>query len=269
VQKRYCKPYTPVFDLRNVHVVVTRPAHQAQCLCELIESHGGYAIPFPVLEIVPKIDDEFLQVINHLKEYQLALFISPNAVNLALPAIMDQGGLPSGLQVGAVGKATAAALVAQGCSVDISPQDKFDSESLLALPAMQAVKNKKIVIFRGEGGRELLATTLRQRGAEVQYAECYRRIKPAIDPEPLLALWTQQKLDIIVTTSTEGLCNLMEMVGNAGRDALLTTPLLVVSERMAAEARRLGFKAPVVTAAKAGDQDILLALRQWARQTRQ
>lgn len=259
----------PQNNLHNIHVVVTRPAHQAKGLCDLIEQHGGQAILFPVLEIAANIDDEFLQLISHLNEYQLALFISPNAANLALPAINAHGGLPAGLRIGAVGKATAAALAAQGCTVDIFPEDKFDSESLLGLPAMRAVKNQKIIIFRGQGGRELLAETLRQRGATVQYAECYQRIKPDSDPQLLLDQWAQHKLDIIIITSAQGLTNLIELVGVAGRDDLMATPLLVVSERMVEEARQMGIKSSIVVAAKASDQDILQALTSWAHQSEQ
>ena len=129
--------------LQNLHVMITRPAHQAKGLCELIELNGGRTILFPVLEIEPKIDGEFLQRVQHLNECHLALFISPNAANLAIPAIKAQGGLPSGLKIAAVGKATAAALSAQGCDVDIFPKDKFDSESLLALPELHKVRNRK------------------------------------------------------------------------------------------------------------------------------
>ena len=242
--------------------------HQAQRLCELIEQQGGHAVPFPVLEIVPRIDQEFLQLIQHLSEFHLALFISPNAVNLALPAIKALGGLPANLQIGAVGKATAAALATFGCSVDLVPTDSFDSESLLALTALQTVQNKNIIIFRGEGGRELLANTLRDRGATVQYAECYQRVKPSTDPQLLLTLWAQHKLDIIIVTSMEGFANLSDMVGSMGRDALMSTPLLMVSNRMAEEARRLGVKSSIVIAAKPGDQDVLETLVCWARQQR-
>lgn len=254
------------YDLQNIHVVVTRPVHQAKGLCELIERHGGHAIMFPVLEIVPKIDGEFLSLVSHLSEYQLALFISPNAVNLALPAIKGHGGIPAGVQIGAVGRATASALNAQGCNVDIFPESKFDSESLLALPALQKVQNQRIIIFRGEGGRELLADVLRERGATVQYAQCYQRVKPNHDPQPLLERWVQHQLDIIIVTSVEGLNNLVDMVGSAGRKPLLATPLLTVSERMTEQARQLGFKSPIICAAKAADEAMVDALTDWVKQ---
>lgn len=253
-------------DLQGLHVVVTRPAHQANKLCDLIETHGGQAIRFPVLEIVPKIDSEFLQHIQHLNDYQIALFISPNAVRHALPAIEAHGGLPPHIRIGAVGKATAAALTEQDYPVHIFPEEAFDSESLLALAALQDVRDKNIIIFRGVGGREHLADTLRKRGAQVCYAECYQRCKPKHDAQELLQRWAQHTLDIIIITSVEGLRNLMDMVGPDAGPRLFATPLVVVSERMVEEARQLGFKDTIICAAKAGDQQVLDALLQWRRQ---
>lgn len=256
----------PVAELQGVHAVVTRPAHQAQGLCERIEAEGGIAVRFPVLEIVPKIDAEFLEFIGHLTDYHVALFISPNAVNCALPPIKEGGGFPAHLRIGAVGKATADALRAWDCPVSIFPQQRFDSEALLALPALSEVQGKNIVIFRGVGGREHLADTLRQRGAQVHYAECYERRKAPSDPGILRRQWAQHSLDIFIVTSVEGLKYLMELAGDAAREELLHTPLLVVSDRMAQQARQWGFKSDIICAAKASDPEVVEALRQWTRQ---
>lgn len=258
--------FTPVHDLQGRYVVVTRPAHQADSLCELIETHGGHAIRFPVLKIEPKIDSEFSAIVRHLKEYDLAVFISPNAVRHAWPEIKAHGGKPAHLKVAAVGKATASALAQRGCTVDIFPQQQFNSEALLALPLLQNVRGNKVVIFRGEGGRELLAQTLKERGASVDYAQCYRRTRPNIDPQPLLEGWAKHKLDILTVTSGEGLENLVNMVGTAGVEKLKNTPLVVVSERMAESAKQLGFHSSILIAVKASDDEILNAVASWVRQ---
>lgn len=252
--------------LQGIHAVVTRPAHQAQDLCDLIEKEGGQAIRFPVLDIVPKIDAEFLHLIEHLSDYHMAIFISRNAVDLALPAINSRGGLPKHLRIGAVGNATANALAKWNCPVNLCPRDTFDSESLLALPELKAVQGKNIVIFRGVGGREHLAESLRGRGAVVHYGQCYERRKPEGNSRVLLEHWAQHSVDIIIITSIEGLMNLVEMVGKEAHEYLFNTPLLVVSERMAQEARRLGFSAPIICAAKAADEQMVDALCHWAQQ---
>jgi uroporphyrinogen-III synthase len=255
--------------LDGIHVVVTRPAHQAEPLCELIEQQGGQAIRFPVLEIVePRDHDALFAIIDRLANFDLAIFISPNAVHRALNLIDARGGLPPALAIAAVGRASAKALAQHGCTAVITPQQKFDSEALLTMGELQQVTGKRIVIFRGEGGRELLADTLRARGAQVDYAECYRRAKPDTDVNPLLQHWVRNEVDIIIVTSNEGLHNLYELVGELGRQWLMKTPLVVVSERTAELARQMGFTQPSIIATKASDDALLQALIDWAQAPR-
>lgn len=253
-------------DLQGIHIVVTRPAHQADDLCQLIESEGGSVIRFPVLGIAePKDSRKLDDVIDRLAQFDVAIFISPNAVSHAMKKISDRDGLPRHLQIAAVGQATAKSLASYGLVVDLFPKDSFNSEALLAMTQLQQVEGKKIVIFRGEGGRELLADTLRERGAHVEYAECYRRIRPDNDVQPLLQQGEKNEVDIIIVTSNEGLHNLMDMVGVAGRHWLLQTPLLLVSQRTAELARQLGFTQTPIIATKASDDAILQSLIEWRR----
>jgi len=250
--------------LDGLHVVVTRPAHQAEALCDLIEQQGGHAIRFPVLEIVePRDHDALYAVIDRLPDYDLAIFISPNAVHRAMNLISARAGLPPSLAIAAVGRASAKALNQHGCSEVISPQQKFDSEALLAMAELQQVAGKRIVIFRGEGGRELLADTLRERGAHVDYAECYRRAKPDTDVNPLLQHWVRNEVDIIIVTSDEGLHNLYELVGELGRQWLMKTPLVVVSERTRVLAQQMGFTQTPILATKASDETLFQAVMDW------
>src|SRR5947208_2064641 len=93
---------------------------------------------------------------------------------------------------------------------------------------------------RGEGGRSLLGDTLAARGARVEYAECYRRVRPQTDSGPLLTAFAEGAVHAVTVSSAEGLENLLEMLGAAGREHLGKTPLFVPHPRVAAEARRLG-----------------------------
>lgn len=255
--------------LAGTHVVVTRPAHQADNLCHLIEAQGGCPIRFPVLEIAAPRDLARLDgIISRLSEFDIAIFISPNAVSHAMVNIAGKGGMPPHVQVAAVGQASAKALAAYNQLIDLYPKDSFNSEALLDLDELKQVAGKKIVIFRGEGGRELLADTLTQRGAEVEYAECYRRVKPNIDVQPLLQHWQHGEVDIIISTSNEGLQNLLEMVTESGRQMLLNTQLLLVSERSAEFAQQLGFTQPPIIATKASDEALLQALIEWRQSKR-
>lgn len=190
--------------LAGVAVVVTRPAAQNQALCQMIAAAGGEAHALPVLAIAGLAATSALRAqLGQLRSYQLAIFISANAVEYARQLLADTW--PPPLSVAAVGKATARALMASGVQQVLQPTAGFNSESLLALPELQQVAGKKIIIFRGQGGRELLADSLRQRGAQVDYAEVYRRIRPEVSLRTLLAL---PKVDFITATSNESLQNL-------------------------------------------------------------
>ena len=259
---------TSTFPLANTVVLVTRPAHQAKYLCALIEAEGGQAIAFPVLEIQDLQDNSAVtRLIERLDEFDIAIFISANAVIKAMDLILPQRDWPSHLQIAVVGARTAAALQEYGVTVDICPEEKFNSEALLGLPEMQDMAHKKIVIFRGEGGRELLADTLCQRGATIEYAEVYRRSKPADTPghvTPNLAeLLRTGKINIIVVTSNEGLRNLWELAGTGGQEVLAHMPLAVISARIAAAAQELGVKHPVSIAPEANDEGLLAAIKAW------
>lgn len=247
--------------LENIRVLVTRPEHQAQRLCELIETRGGQAILFPVLEITEPEDPAALaHIIERLDDFDIAIFISVNAVTQALNIILAQRPLPLHLRLATVGLRTAKELEQFGLCADICPSERFNSEALLELADMHEVAGKNIVIFRGEGGREFLADTLKQRGAGVEYAQVYRRAKPQTDCTMLLNALEQGKIDIITVTSNEGLCNLFEMAGVSGQDHLRRIPLAVISERTATLARELGFHHPACVSTAASDEALLEAI---------
>ncbi|MCX8016916.1 MAG: uroporphyrinogen-III synthase [Rhodocyclaceae bacterium] len=147
-----------------------------------------------------------------------------------------------------VGKSSEQALRRHGLDDVVAPQERFDSEALLALPAFADVAGLRVVIFRGDGGRDLFGDTLKSRGAHVDYVTCYRRVKPALDPAPLIRLWQEGRLDAITLTSSEGLRNLWEMVGKLGQSWLKKTPTFVPHARIAEQARDLGLARVILTA---------------------
>lgn len=239
--------------LAGKRILVTRPAVQAVHLGKLIQNAGGEAVIFPAVEIADPPNPQALdKLINDLPQFDLAIFISPTAVSRAFLRITAW---PAKLRAAAIGQGGAQALRRAGVQSIIAPESGNDSEALLALPAMQQVNGQRIVIFRGEGGRELLANTLRQRGAQVEYAECYRRIKPQADIAPLLA----QHLDAIVVTSREGLQNLRELLGE-NWPVFQKQAFFVPHPRIAEAAHLLGVEKTVVTTN--GDKGCIKALLQ-------
>jgi len=252
----------PSDELRGLAVMVTRPAHQARTLCEMIESQGGHVICFPVLEIADIEDPEAVAAqVNRLDAYDIGIFVSANAVAKGVPMVLTRRRWPADTRIAAIGERTAQALERHGLRVDIRPVDGFNSESLLATDELRAVKGKNVIVFRGQGGRELLAQTLAERGARVEYAEVYRRSRPAGRLGE--ALQGHPFPDIIVITSGEGLENLYAMTDEGERERLLATPLLVISQRIGEKARALGFTQPPVVSGQASDAGIVAAIRDW------
>lgn len=239
-------------SLRGRHIVVTRPAGQATHLAEALVAEGAVPVLFPVLAIAPLSNTgELVERIIALDQYQLAVFVSPNAVTLGLREVLTRRAWPPHLRVATVGHSSEAALQAHDLGGQekqvLCPQGRFDSEALLELPELQDMQGQRVIIFRGDGGRELLSDTLRQRGATVDYACCYTRHCPTQSPDPLLRLWQAGQLDAITVTSSEGLHNLVAMVGQLGQAWLRKTPLFVPHARIAAAADACGIHEVVLT----------------------
>jgi uroporphyrinogen-III synthase len=247
--------------LAGIGVLVTRPEHQSQRLAELIRSLGGEPLLFPAMEIVAQPDAATAPVLKRLAQFDLAIFTSPNAARLAMQRIAQAGSLPAGLRVAALGPGTAAELKKSGVREMITPEADFDSEALLdALSGLQFA-GKSVVILRGQGGRELLGESLRQRGAEVEYVECYRRARPGHDLAELMPLWQQGRLRACLATSSEILINLFDMAGEACRPWLCQTPMFVSHPRVAATAFAFGVR--TVFVAGTGDEALASGLETW------
>jgi len=243
-------------------IVVTRPAHQASHLANLIGAEGGNPIVFPTIEIIAVNDPQsLLALIDRLDEFDVAIFISPSAVNMAMRAIGARRALPPHLKLAAIGPGGVRELGSLGHTGVIAPAERFDSEGLLELPAMRDVAGKRIVIFRGDGGRELLGATLAARGARVEYAEVYRRARPHADAAPLFRAWEREELHAVVVTSSEALRNLFDLVGERGQPRLRRTPLFVSHPRIEQAARALGAATVVLTGQ--GDEEMLRGVTQW------
>jgi uroporphyrinogen-III synthase len=239
-------------------IVVTRPERQAAGLAALIESAGGRALRFPVIAIELLRSAELDAVLDRLASCDIAVFISRNAVEQGLARVRERHGWPPGVRAAAIGAGTRRALEAEGFAGVIAPEGPADSEALLAEPALGAVAGKRVVIFRGAGGRETLAETLRSRGAVVDYAECYRRVAPATDLRPLVEDWSRGAVHAVAVSSGEGLANLAGLLGESGRRLLCATPLFVPHARVAEQARSLGIAEVVVCGA--ADEEVLAAL---------
>lgn len=246
--------------LHGRHIVVTRPAAQADAMMQSLAALGAIPLLFPLLEIHDAADRAPLQAaLRRLPEMDLAIFVSPNAIERSFAELARLSLVwPPTLPVAVVGKGSERALRERGVTHIWAPQQHFDSEGLLALPELQQVAGWRVLIFRGDGGRELTTEVLRARGATVEHALCYRRTGPSGTAQALHELWQQGALDALTLTSSEGLRHLHAMLDEEGRRHLAQTACFVPHRRIAEQARHLGLARVHLTAA--GDAGLLQGL---------
>jgi uroporphyrinogen-III synthase len=244
--------------LEDVGIIVTRPQRQAAVFASKIGALGGVPIIWPAIVILPPDDRSVLDRVHaSLDLYDIAIFVSANAVEFGAPAV---GRWPTRIVTYAPGPGTAETLAAVGIPNAQVPVTSLDSEGLLELPSLADVSGKRIVIFRGEGGREFLGNTLRARGASVDHVPCYRRVPPQTGAEGLVDAMREGRAHALTLTSSEGLDNLMNALGDVGRDFLTRLPVFAAHPRIAERAREHRLRA-IETAG--GDGGLLAGMLEW------
>lgn len=232
-------------SLHGAGILITRPARQAAGLARAIATIGGKPIIFPAIVILPPSDRGPLEKVQReLARYDYAVFVSANAVEYG---IGDPAAWPPHLVAFAPGSGTAAALAAVGITNVRIPTTTMDSEGLLALPELDAVVGKRIVIFRGSGGRVLLDQALVARRAIVDLVECYQRAKPQAGVAGLEEAFRDGRVAAVTLTSSEGLANVWDILGRDARARLARTPTFVPHARIALRARELGLRVVITT----------------------
>lgn len=245
------------------YIMITRPAHQAGQLAEGINAAGGVTFLFPTLDISPvELSQQDQEKIQQINQFDIVIFISPNAVEYGLSQILTNTDLSDSVVLATIGQASAKALYDKlGKQPDIVPEENFNSEGLLATQAMQNVTNKRILIVRGNGGREHLKQTLQQRGAFVEYLNIYQRVKPATNTTDLEQYLQNNQIAAIVITSAEILKNLVEMTPEKVTSQLYQVPLLLINKRLIDIAKKAGFKNKLLVATEADDNAIIKSLK--------
>ncbi|HLB57948.1 MAG TPA: uroporphyrinogen-III synthase [Gammaproteobacteria bacterium] len=221
-------------NLADLTVLVTRPKPQGDILCERIQAAGGHAIYFPTLDIIPLR----VQPILELDQYDWLIFVSANAVYHGVPQLI----FSNRIKIAAVGASTATLLKEMKWPVHAYPKDEWNSEGLLSLPEFQKITGKKIVIVRGEGGRDVLEKELLSRGANVTHQIVYRRDLPKKDIKKIVELIHSHQIDVAIATSIESLQNFKKLLEKSCWKELSNIPLVVTSFRIKTQAIALKFK---------------------------
>lgn len=244
-------------------VLLTRPAEESKALAASLSDAGIFSSSLPLLDIEPlPVTPDQQAVFRDLGRYCAVIVVSKPAARLALKQLNQ---VWPGLPWFSVGAATAQVLTDHGLNVHY-PQTGDDSEALLQLPALgeaiAARPGARVLILRGEGGRELLAERLREQGASVDYLELYRRFLPAYDAGVLMQRIRLERLNGLVVSSGQGFLHLQALAGTDWPE-VAQLPLFVPSPRVAEMARAAGAE-KVVDCRGASAAALLVALRSTA-----
>lgn len=244
------------------HILVTRPAGQAATLMAGIEQLGGRVTHIPFLAIEPASDLVDLgRIAAHLETYRACIFVSANAVHSGWSLLTGHQPWPEALAAAVVGPGTARVLRQLGVSQVVQPEAQFDSEGLLALPffSPEQCEGRDFALIRGEGGRDLLARTLRERGGRVDEASVYQR---SLDPDAVISASRLMEIDqpsVMVVTSSESLQRFMGAAPDSLAQVMRRLTMVVPHARIAQSATDLGYENVVVC--EGGDEGILRFLQ--------
>ncbi|MDN3577869.1 uroporphyrinogen-III C-methyltransferase [Chitinimonas viridis] len=235
--------------------LVTRPENQSDRLTALLLEAGAEPLLAPMIAIGEAAEPAALDAaLTRLDDYDLAVFISPTALDQVGARVQRW---PTELPAAVIGPASRERAHELGILDVISPDSRFDSEGLLEHPAMQRMEGRRVVLFRGNGGRELLAETLAARGAKVNIVEAYRRLPPTMAREELATLLAGG-CDGVIVTSSEAVQNLFSLCDEPLTDLLRSTLFFASHPAIAEAARRNGVSSVFTTAA--GDTGIVASL---------
>ncbi|MFK7977844.1 MAG: uroporphyrinogen-III synthase [Halioglobus sp.] len=246
-------------------VLVTRPEGAAALdLCQKVSEAGftAYSQPLLALHALDTLGDEARHAVFELDAFEHVIFVSANAVRFGMEQIGNVWPqLPVALQWYAIGGATQALLGSYGVHAQ-APAQQMTSEGLLALPSLQAINGRRVLLVKGVGGRDKLRTELELRGAKVSELACYERQLPRLETGELAKKLTQWEIAVVLLSSGEGLANLELLLSPSETTNFTHICLIVPSKRVAQLAQDAGFKA-VITAKNASDAAMLQALTTW------
>lgn len=244
-------------------LLLTRPAQESAALARLLDDEGIFSSSLPLLETEPlELTLAQRSIIYELLDYSAVIVVSKPAARLAVELIDEVWPQPPMQPWFSVGEATGRILAQYG--LDASwPADGDDSEALLDLPGLRqvtALPDSRVLIMRGEGGRELLAERLREQGVSVDYLPLYRRFLPPYPPSALSRRVELERLNGLVVSSGQGFEHLLELAGDSW-PRLAALPLFVPSARVAELARAAG-ATTVIDCRGASAAALLAALRE-------
>ena len=244
--------------LMDCRVLVARPDIGGEDLCKAIAAEDGFAVHFPSIAFAPPADEaQFLQMVQAMGDQAWIIFNSPQSVRATIPAMRKAWPyFPETTRFAAVGAGTARTLKEAGYIVNVIPEREWSSEGLMAMPEFQDVAGQKVMVVRGEGGREYLERVLNERQAVVSSCLAYQRVVPEVADNICASVLQDNKINAIAAGSFATVNNLKLLLGQHDWPHLSTIPILVMSERVKKLAAELGFQTIWVTEQASNDAAI-------------
>ncbi|KGQ70126.1 uroporphyrinogen-III synthase [Chelonobacter oris] len=225
-------------------ILVTRPEPNGETLCQLLNQHGFATLYTPLFSIEKGSDlNRLPQQLQNLQSGDYVFAVSKNAIRYSDQVLKNIGlRWRSDLHYFTVGRRSAEYLTALGENPVAYPYPNENSEGLIRLPQMQQLSNKRLLILRGNGGRELLRRQAEIRGATVDVLECYQRIPKEYDNIQQISIWKRAGINTIIVTSHEILRYLVEFVPKNDHNWLTQCHLVAISPRIVKLAKDYGWE---------------------------
>lgn len=228
-------------QLVGQRLLICRPEPECHELAASLEALGATCHCLPLLERQPIADNpQRRAMIQELDNFQHIIAVSPGAARAFIAYAEDWWPQwPAGINWYGVGAGTGATITRAGLTATIPP-DGHTSEHLLALPELSAPIGERVLIVKGEGGRDVLGPTLAARGARTDAMILYRRTCPDYPSTVMTRALCEFDPHAIVVLSVETLNNLTRLGENSDHE-MKKRLLLVPAERVEREARAAGF----------------------------
>lgn len=221
------------------YVISLRPLGQHAAVRAAAARAGMGCVALSAMRIATRDDAATRRTLRDALRAPRVVFTSPNAVRAA--ASMQDLKRKRGQQVFAIGAGTAAALRRAGID-DVLVPGRADSDALLAMDALRAIEGTQVGLVTAPGGRDRIEPGLRARGATVVRADVYARTPHPPAPRAFAALRAARGRWAIALSSGEALRVLVEHAPPDLLPKLRAARVLAGSDRLADEARALGFK---------------------------
>jgi len=240
----------PLFGKR---VLVTRPRDQAAELVDRLNALGAEAIESPMIAILPPDDPgPLLDAAANAGSFDCIVFTSANAVEAFMTALLDGSRDIRALKgpvLCAVGTATADRLSRYGIKVDLVPSE-FRAEAVVStLMAQRPVTSLHVLLPRADIGREVIATQLREAGAEVTEVIAYRTVLqegPRANEPDIYGMLLDGRIDVVTFTSASAVRNFLKVYGSDQAVDLLNTTIVATIGPVTAEtATQLGIRVEI------------------------